>query len=91
MSNIKRRLTEMPLTDQSGLFAVMRPGQNAVGPRRIFIVEYEHELAEELKVQLGYFGYDVSVYHTLEDFRLALQQNSDVIVVMDVTFPEDRL
>ena len=55
------------------------------------MVEDEHELAEELKVQLGYFGYDVSVFNTLEDFRLALRQTSDVVVLMDITFPEDRL
>lgn len=79
------------LTDQSGLIAVAQPGQDAVAPRRIFVVEDEHELAEELKVQLGYFGYDVSVFNTLEAFRLALQQTSDVVVLMDVTFPEDRL
>ena len=63
------------LVDQSGLIAVVQPGQDAVAPRRIFVVEDEHELAEELKVQLGYFGYDVSVFNTLKDFRLALQTN----------------
>lgn len=79
------------LADQSGLIAIVPPGQDAVAPRRIFVVEDEHELAEELKVQLGYFGYDVSVFNTLEDFRLALQQTSDVVVLMDITFPGDRL
>ena len=79
------------LVDQSGLIAVVQPGQDAGAPRRIFVVEDEHELAEELKVQLGYFGYDVSVFNTLKDFRLALQKTSDVVVLMDITFPEDRL
>jgi diguanylate cyclase (GGDEF)-like protein len=82
---------DVSFSDQPGLIAVAQPGQDAVAPRRIFVVEDEHELAEELKVQLGYFGYDVSVFNTLEDFRLALQQISDVVVLMDVTFPEDRL
>jgi diguanylate cyclase (GGDEF)-like protein len=79
------------LTDQTGMIAVAHSSQDAVAPRRIFIVEDEHELAEELKIQLGYFGYDVSIFNKLVDFRLALQQTSDVIVLMDVTFPEDRL
>src|SRR5450631_2345504 len=79
------------LADQSALIAVVQPGQNAVASRRIFIVEDDHEFADQLKVQLGYFGYDVSVFNTLEDFRLALQQTSDVVVLMDITFPEDRL
>jgi diguanylate cyclase (GGDEF)-like protein len=80
-----------PLVDQSGLIAVVRPGQDTVASRRIFVVEDEHVLAEELKVQLGYFGYDVSVFNTLNDFRIALQQTSDVVVLMDITFPGDRL
>ncbi len=82
---------DVSFSDQPGLIAVAQPGQDAVAPRRIFVVEDEHELAEELKVQLGYFGYDVSVFNTLEDFRFALQQTSDVVVLMDVTFPGDRL
>lgn len=79
------------LADQSGLIAIVQPAHDAVAPRRIFVVEDEHELAEELKVQLGYFGYDVSAFNALEDFRLALLQTSDVVVLMDITFPEDRL
>ncbi len=82
---------DVSLPDQSGLIAVAQPGQGIITPRRIFIVEDEQTLAEELKVQLGYFGYEVSIFNTLEDFRFALQQTSDVVVLMDVTFPEDRL
>lgn len=80
-----------PMTAQSELIAVVQPGQNIAVPRRIFVVEDEQELAEELKIQLGYFGYEVSVFNVLEDFRLALQQTSNVVVLMDVTFPEDPL
>src|SRR5665647_1853478 len=79
------------LIDPSELIAVAQTEQEAVARRRIFVVEDERELAEELKVQLGYFGYDVSVFNTLEDFRLALQQTSDVVVLMHISFPEDRL
>jgi diguanylate cyclase (GGDEF)-like protein len=82
---------DVSLADQSGLIAIVQVGRDAVVPRRIFVVEDEHELAEELKVQLGYFGYDVTVFNTLEDFRLALRQTSDVVVLMDITFPENRL
>ena len=82
---------DAPIAAQAELIAVAQPLKNIVAPRRIFIVEDEHEVAEELKIQLGYFGYDVSDFNTLEKFRLALQQTPDVIVLMDVTFPEDRL
>jgi diguanylate cyclase (GGDEF)-like protein len=82
---------DAPIAAQAELIAVAQPVKNKVAPRRIFIVEDEQELAAELKTQLGYFGYDVSDFNTLEDFQLALQQTSDVVVLMDVTFPGDRL
>ncbi|MDD2914788.1 MAG: diguanylate cyclase [Gallionella sp.] len=57
----------------------------AASPKRIFVVEGNHEQAEELKVQLSYFGYDVGAFNNLADFRLAMQANPDVVVLMDVT------
>jgi diguanylate cyclase (GGDEF)-like protein len=74
--------------DQSGWIAIARPDQIPAGRHRIFVVEDDSEQAEELKVQLGYFGYDVSVFNNLADFRLAMQANPDVVVLMDITFPE---
>jgi len=82
---------DVSLADQSGLIAIVPPTPDTPAPRRIFVVEDELELAEELKIQLGYFGYDVSVFNTLDNFRLAVQQISDVVVLMDITFPGDRL
>ena len=67
---------------------VARPAQNAVGSRRIFVVEDNRTLADSLKVQLSYFGYEVSVFNKLADFRLAMQGNPDVVVVMDISFLE---
>lgn len=54
---------------------------------RIFVVEDEPALAALLQAQLGYFGYEVTVFGALADFRLAMQSRPDVIVLMDVTFP----
>ena len=48
-------------------------------------------LGNELKRQLGYFGYDASVYNTLAGFRDAIRENPDGVVLMDVNFPEDSL
>lgn len=59
-----------------------------VSSNRIFVVEDEPALAELMKVQLSYFGYEVSVFDTLAEFRLAMQSRPDVVVLMDVTFPE---
>ncbi len=72
--------------------SVVAPADRAAAvPRGIFVVTADRELAEELKVQLCYFGHDVSVYHTLADFRLAIELAPDVVVLMDITFPEDKL
>ena len=62
-----------------------------VAPRHIFIFEDDQEFANELKIQLGYFGYEVSVYNSLESFRLALQQSSGVVVLMDIAYSGDSL
>ena len=59
--------------------------------RRVFVVTDERDLAAELKVQLTYFGYVVNVYHTLAEFRLALQPDIDAIVLMVAAFPEDAM
>ena len=58
--------------------------------RRIYIVDDEVLFAEGLSNQLGYFGYEVSVFHTLEDFRRAIADNADAVVVMDIAFPGDK-
>lgn len=46
----------------------------------------EQAFAEELKIQLGDFGYQVSVFNNLAGFRRAMQSNPDVVVLMDVLF-----
>jgi diguanylate cyclase (GGDEF)-like protein len=75
--------------DHSELIAV-KPGRIAHDTvRRIFIVEDDIALAENLKNQLSYFGYDVSAYNSLSEFKQAIQENDDIVVVMDISFPED--
>ena len=69
----------------------MKSDPEAIAPRRIFVVEDDLNLAEELKTQLSYFGYEVTVFNTLKAFRLALQQTDAVVVLMDVTFPGDSI
>lgn len=59
--------------------------------RHIFVVTDDHALADELKTQLSYFGYEVTVCRKLVDFRLAIQPVPDAMVLMDITFPEDDL
>ena len=78
-------------SDQAGLVAVAPPNQDALSPRRIFLLEDDSEQAEELKVQLGYFGYEVTVFNTLTDFRFVMQRTSDVVILTDIAFPDNSL
>lgn len=82
---------EALFSDQAGLIAVAPPNHDALSLRRIFVLEDEPEQAEELKVQLGYFGYEVTVFNTLADFRFAMQQTSDVVILTDIAFPNNSL
>ncbi len=57
--------------------------------RRIFLVDDDVVFSTKLGDQLSYFGYEVSLFHTLADFKQAVRKNDDAVVVMDVSFPED--
>ncbi len=61
------------------------------GLKQVFVVDDDHEVAQELALQLRHFGYEVRVFNRLDDFHLAVKQAPDVIVLMDIDFPEDRL
>lgn len=73
---------------RAGVIATAQPEREAI--RHIYVVEDNHAQAEELRIQLSYFGYTVSVFHQLADFRQAIQADPDVVVLMDINFPEDR-
>lgn len=88
LSELRQVAMQRNVSDQPGWDVVVQPGKVAAGYKRIFVVEDDPALAELLKVQLSYFGYEVSVFSSLADFRFAMQPNPDVVVLMDVTFPE---
>ncbi|KAF0204989.1 MAG: response regulator [Gallionellaceae bacterium] len=75
--------------DMGGRVAVAPRNQSEDSIRRIYIVEDDVSFAENLKNQLSYFDYDVSVFNTLADFKTALQKNDAAVVLMDISFPED--
>lgn len=68
-----------------------QPSHETAGCRLVFVVEDDAVQAAELKVQLSYFGYEVRVFNGLASFRLAMQQQPDVVILMDINFPEDRM
>jgi len=99
---VKRMLGELRLASSRrdiAAFAQPQPQPVAVSPYssianvacRVFIVEDDPALAEELEVQLHYFGYEVLVFHKPGDFRDAMQQNPAGVALMDVNFSEDAM
>ncbi|BBJ23620.1 diguanylate cyclase [Candidatus Nitrotoga sp. AM1P] len=82
---------EALFNNQADSIAIAPPSYDALSPRRIFLLEDDPEQAEELKVQLGYFGYEVTVFNTLADFRVAMQQTVDVVILTDISFPDNSL
>ncbi|OGS89551.1 MAG: hypothetical protein A2061_06640 [Gallionellales bacterium GWA2_59_43] len=75
--------------DMDGLADVVRLGKKPIGFQHVFVVEDDPALAESLNIQLSYFGYDVRIFNTLSDFRLAMQNSPEVVVLIDINFPED--
>ncbi|RFC31785.1 MAG: response regulator receiver modulated diguanylate cyclase [Candidatus Nitrotoga sp. SPKER] len=82
---------ETLFNDQAGSIAIAPPNYDARSPRHIFLLEDDPEQAEELKVQLGYFGYEVTVFYTLADFRVAMQRTADAVILTDISFPDNSL
>ncbi|MDD4963805.1 MAG: diguanylate cyclase [Gallionella sp.] len=76
--------------DHSGVIAIMPPHQDALKIRRILIVDDDISFAENLSNQLRYFGYDTRVFNTISEFIQAIDQNTDVVVIMDISFPGDN-
>ncbi len=61
------------------------------GLKQIFVVDDDHEAAQELALQLHYFGYEVRVFNQLDELKLAIKQSSSTIILMDIEFEGDML
>lgn len=59
--------------------------------KQIFVVDDDAEAAEELVLQLSYYGYEVEAFHQLEEFRKAIDITPSATVLMQVEFPEDKM
>ncbi|BAN35292.1 response regulator receiver modulated diguanylate cyclase [Sulfuricella denitrificans skB26] len=73
---------------------LMATSSAAVGPaneKLVYLVEDETDQAREIALQLGYFGYEVRVFKRLDDFLQAMKSTRNVLVLMDIAFPEDSM
>ncbi len=89
LSELHQVALHRDVPELAGLAEIARAGQQHPGTRHVYVVDDDPAMAESLNIQLSYFGYEVSVFHTLSDFRLAMRSNPDVVVLTDITFPED--
>lgn len=64
---------------------------NPQASNTVFVVEDDVEAAQELALQLRYYGYEVEVFNHLDKFRAAIQSCAGAIVLMNVEFPEDPI
>lgn len=58
---------------------------------QVFVVDDDHESAQELAMQLSYYGYDVEVFAKLGNFRKAIKKNPNAIVLMNIEFSDDDI
>lgn len=63
----------------------------AANNRLVFLVDDDVQLAENLSLQLGYFGYTTRAFSTLSDALLAIIESPPAVLLLDVAFPEDSL
>lgn len=75
----------------AGLMAVPAATDETPATKKVFLVEDEPDLARELALQLGYFGYEVRVLNCLDEFQRAMKTARNVLVLMDISFPGDRM
>lgn len=59
--------------------------------RCIYLVEDDTWVAEDLKLQIGHFGYTVQVFEHPSHIKHALSYSKPAAVVMDVMFPDGLL
>ncbi|SES88941.1 response regulator receiver modulated diguanylate cyclase [Nitrosomonas marina] len=57
----------------------------------VFVVDDDQEAAQELALQVSYYGYEVEVFGRLEDFREAIKRTPGAIVLMNVEFSDDAM
>lgn len=57
----------------------------------VFVVDDDHEAAQELALQVSYYGYEVEVFVRPEDFRAAIRKSPNAIVLMNVESSNDAM
>lgn len=91
LGELKQRLKQSTPIKTVEEYSKQADKVNSQASGTIFVVEDDVEAAQELALQLRYYGYEVEVFNHLEKFRAAIQSCAGEIVLMDVEFPEDEM
>lgn len=79
---------ELPSLSPEANTPPVEPEARQVGGKRVFLVEDDEISARDLALQLGHFGYEVRVFHTLAELRAAMQIPAPDTIIMDITMPD---
>lgn len=71
--------------------AATAPSHCDPGNRVVFLVDDDALFAENLALQIGYFGYSIRVFSTLGEAYRSIIQSPPALLLLDVDFPEDDL
>lgn len=86
------RLIAKPRQDQALNYIKKLNDAGCIDPEaasKVFVVDDDQESAQELAMQLSYYGYEVEVFGKLAKFRSAIQKNPHAIVLMNIEFSDD--
>lgn len=99
-THILEQITELKLT-ASGAVAMpnslprfrkaAQPGYETRTNKLIFVVDDDVNVAQELALYLGCFGYKVRIFNRLDEFRQAIRHSPHAVVLMDIEFPGEPL
>lgn len=53
----------------------------------VFLVQDDAQMAQDLAVQIGHFGYKTRIFSQVEGLALALAQSPPIAVIVDINFP----
>ncbi|MEN9203551.1 MAG: diguanylate cyclase [Thermostichus sp. DG_1_6_bins_120] len=79
---------EQALPELSALVALHSSPTKSNSSHLIYLVEDEPELARDLALQIGYFGYEVVCFDNSSDLKQAVLQQSPAVILTDIIFSE---
>lgn len=74
-----------------GITQVQQDAQGAHSSKVVFLLEEDVALAQDLAMQIGYFGYEVHVLDRCGDLKQSVQQMRPIAIIADITSSDQDL